>query len=208
MRTTCSLPGAKTAMPDAPDTASPLTATLVQTLFPMTSKAVLKQRLPTLLAAMEEFLITTRVRQAMLAMSFALTKTRDLRFAYAKTLCNIACFCSWDLQGPLYFLHQCIRIFGQAMRLPAGIAFRMGAGAVRISKMGKDSSKHLTRMGHVAFVCHILKIFGPIVCLVAIDMIDFMVGGFGAKKGFCNKNMYTTKSCFRADTQYDSAIAP
>ena len=40
-----------TAMPDAPDTASPLTATLVQTLFPMTSKAVLNQRLPTLLAA-------------------------------------------------------------------------------------------------------------------------------------------------------------
>ena len=44
-------------MSDAPDTASPLTATLVQTLFPMTSKAVLKQRLPTLLAAMQEFLV-------------------------------------------------------------------------------------------------------------------------------------------------------
>ena len=57
MRTTCRLLGAKTAMLDAPDTASPLTATLVQTLFPMTSKAVLNQRLPTLLAAMEEFLV-------------------------------------------------------------------------------------------------------------------------------------------------------
>ena len=44
-------PRSLTSMPDAPDTAAPLTATLVQTLFPMTSKAVLNQRLPTLLAA-------------------------------------------------------------------------------------------------------------------------------------------------------------
>ena len=52
-------------MPDAPDTVALLTATLVHTLFPMTSTAVLNQRLPTLLAAMQEFLVTTRVRQVM-----------------------------------------------------------------------------------------------------------------------------------------------